>query len=76
MCVYGETFRGNFQTTTYTNKKTIKKSGGSRMNQTTNWWEDLFQGPISLGLNKDRLTELEEEQFIYFASTEDAEAMN
>ena len=34
------------------------------MNQTTNWWEDLFQGPISLGLNKDRLTELEEEQFI------------
>lgn len=46
------------------------------MNQTTNWWEDLFQGPISLGLNKERLTELEEEQFIYFASTEDTEAMN
>lgn len=38
------------------------------MNETANWWEEVFTGPMSLGLNKERLNELQEESFIYFQS--------
>ncbi|WP_342525986.1 hypothetical protein MKY84_10680 [Chryseomicrobium sp. FSL W7-1435] len=43
------------------------------MNETRNWWEEVFTGPISLGLNKEKMAELEEEQFIYFAATQEQE---
>lgn len=43
------------------------------MNETRNWWEEVFTGPISLGLNKDRMLELEEEQFIYFSQIDESD---
>lgn len=43
------------------------------MTKTETWWEPIFSGNLSLGLNKDRLAELEEESFIYFNDTEESE---
>lgn len=39
------------------------------MTETETWWEPIFTGAIALGLNKERMNELEEESFLYF--TED-----
>lgn len=44
------------------------------MTKTETWWEPIFSGNLSLGLNKERLAELEEESFIYFNDTEEIEA--
>ncbi len=36
------------------------------MTTTETWWETIFEGNLSLGMNKERFTELEEENFLYF----------
>ncbi|HJF32988.1 MAG TPA: hypothetical protein K8V56_14595 [Sporosarcina psychrophila] len=36
------------------------------MTTTDIWWETIFEGNLSLGINKERLGELEEESFLYF----------
>ncbi len=36
------------------------------MTTTDTWWEAIFEGNLSLGINKERLVELEEENFLYF----------
>ena len=44
------------------------------MVKTEIWWEPIFSGNLSLGINKERLNELEEESFIYLnTTTEDVE---
>lgn len=43
------------------------------MTETETWWEPIFKGAIALGLNKERLNELEEESFLYF--TEEKQEM-
>ena len=40
------------------------------MTTTETWWEEIFEGNLSLGINKERLTELEEENFLYFEVAE------
>ncbi len=40
------------------------------MTETETWWEPIFQGPRALGLNKERINELEEESFLYFQQVE------
>ncbi len=45
------------------------------MLKTETWWEPIFSGRLSLGINKDRLNELEEEAFIYFDDTEEDETL-
>ncbi|MEK3974295.1 MULTISPECIES: hypothetical protein [unclassified Psychrobacillus] len=43
------------------------------MTETQTWWEPIFQGPKSIGLNKERLlNELEEETFLYFQQDDSA----
>ena len=44
------------------------------MTKTETWWEPIFFFFLSLGLNKNRLAELEEESFIYFHDTEEIES--
>ncbi|SDM47273.1 hypothetical protein SAMN05518871_101313 [Psychrobacillus sp. OK028] len=36
------------------------------MTETETWWEPIFTGAIALGLNKERMNEIEEESFLYF----------
>ena len=36
------------------------------MQVTKNWWEDLFEGHLALGINKEKLCELENEHFLFF----------
>lgn len=36
------------------------------MTNTAAWWEDLFEGNLSPGIDRNRLTELENENFLYF----------
>lgn len=40
------------------------------MTTTETWWEEIFEGKLSLGINKERLTELEDENFLYFEGEE------
>ncbi|MGI2327400.1 hypothetical protein [Planococcus sp. YIM B11945] len=36
------------------------------MNDHTNWWEPIFSGELEVGLNKNRLDDMEQETFLYF----------
>lgn len=40
------------------------------MTTTGTWWEEIFEGNLSLGINKERLFELEEENLLYFEEGE------
>jgi hypothetical protein len=37
-----------------------------KMTETETWWETIFTGAFAMGINKERLSELEEESFLYF----------
>ncbi|QTD42506.1 hypothetical protein [Sporosarcina sp. Te-1] len=36
------------------------------MTTTETWWETIFEGNLSLGLNKERIADLDDETFLYF----------
>lgn len=36
------------------------------MNENTNWWEPVFSGQLEIGLNKEKLENVEEEAFLYY----------
>lgn len=36
------------------------------MTTTETWWETIFEGNLSLGLNKERISDLEDETFLYY----------
>lgn len=36
------------------------------MTETETWWEPIFTGAFALGINKERINEIEEESFLYF----------
>ena len=36
------------------------------MTTTDTWWETIFEGNLAIGVNKERMSELEEEHFLYF----------
>lgn len=33
---------------------------------TETWWEEIFSGPLSVGLNEQKTFQLEDESFLYF----------
>lgn len=33
---------------------------------TETWWEAIFSGPLSIGINEKKMVELEDELFLYF----------
>ncbi|MET3575693.1 hypothetical protein ACFFIY_08110 [Bhargavaea ullalensis] len=36
-----------------------------------NWWDEMFTGNLELGINKERLAELEQENFLYFTEEQE-----
>ncbi|WP_185959459.1 hypothetical protein [Planococcus salinarum] len=36
------------------------------MKENTNWWEPVFTGQLEIGLNKEKLEDVEEEAFLYY----------
>ncbi|WP_256381699.1 hypothetical protein [Sporosarcina sp. HYO08] len=42
------------------------------MTTTETWWEAIFEGDLAHGINKERLTELEEEHFLYFDDNDES----
>ncbi len=36
------------------------------MNNQTNWWEPIFSGELEIGLNKEKLEDIDQEAFLYF----------
>lgn len=36
------------------------------MDKGANWWEPIFSGELEVGLNKERLGDLEQESFLYY----------
>lgn len=36
------------------------------MDETKNWWEPVFTGELEIGLNKEKLQDVEEEAFLYY----------
>jgi hypothetical protein len=43
------------------------------MTTTDTWWETIFEGNLSSGINKERLVDLEEENFLYFDEVQQIE---
>jgi hypothetical protein len=41
------------------------------MTETATWWETIFTGAFAMGINKERLSELDEESFLYFKEVQD-----
>ncbi|WP_186763829.1 hypothetical protein [Planomicrobium sp. CPCC 101079] len=39
------------------------------MNNQPNWWEPIFSGELEIGLNKEKLEDIEQESFLYFSET-------
>ncbi|WP_168214720.1 MULTISPECIES: hypothetical protein [unclassified Lysinibacillus] len=33
---------------------------------TETWWGEIFSGPLSIGVNEQKLAQLEDESFLYF----------
>ena len=33
---------------------------------TETWWEDIFSGALAIGLNEQKIRQLEDESFLYF----------
>lgn len=33
---------------------------------TETWWGEIFSGPLSIGLNEQKIQQLEDESFLYF----------
>ena len=33
---------------------------------TETWWGEIFSGPLSIGLNEQKVKQLEDESFLYF----------
>ena len=33
---------------------------------TETWWGEIFLGPLSIGLNEQKIAQLEDESFLYF----------
>ena len=40
------------------------------MTTTETWWETIFEGNLSIGFDKERIGELEDEHFLYFKDEE------
>lgn len=40
------------------------------------WWENIFEGHLAHGVNKERMSELEREEFLYFEMDEVDEPLN
>ena len=36
------------------------------MGKQANWWEPIFSGELEVGLNKEKLDDLDQESFLYF----------
>lgn len=36
------------------------------MSKQSNWWEPIFSGELEIGLNKEKLEEIDQESFLYF----------
>lgn len=47
------------------------------MTTTETWYETIFEGDLAIGFDKERMSELEEEHFLYFKDDEIShEALN
>ena len=43
---------------------------------TETWWEDIFSGALAIGLNEQKLCQLEDESFLYFTEPETDQQLN
>ncbi|MCM3386565.1 hypothetical protein LG296_05315 [Ureibacillus chungkukjangi] len=41
------------------------------MISTDTWWEKIFSGPLSVGLNEERLHQLKDESFLFLKEDEE-----
>lgn len=46
------------------------------MNTQETWWENVFEGHLALGFNKERMSELDHEEFLYFENEPIEEQVN
>lgn len=44
------------------------------MTTTETWWKNLFEGNLALGINHERLDELDGETFLYFKEEREEES--
>ncbi|WP_198166024.1 MULTISPECIES: hypothetical protein [Sporosarcina] len=46
------------------------------MNTQETWWENVFEGHLAHGFNKERMSELDHEEFLYFENESVEEQLN
>ncbi len=51
------------------------KGGSSIMISTDTWWEKIFSGPLSIGINGEKVHQLEDESFLFLNEEEEPEQM-
>lgn len=39
------------------------------MNENANWWEPIFTGTLEMGVDKDKLETINEENLLYYGET-------
>jgi hypothetical protein len=42
------------------------EEGANDMISTEYWWEEIFSGPLAIGINEEKIHQLEDESFLYF----------
>lgn len=47
-------------------RKNFIKEGANDMISTKYWWEDIFSGPLAIGINEEKIHQLEDESFLFF----------
>jgi len=40
------------------------------MISTENWWEQIFSGPLAIGINEEKVHQLEDESFLFLSEDE------
>lgn len=36
------------------------------MNEHSQWWEPIFSGQLEVGIDKEKMTDMDKEDFLYF----------
>lgn len=43
------------------------------MNEHSQWWEPIFSGQLEVGIDKEKMTDVDKEDFLYFREETETE---
>lgn len=63
-------FNFNFQMV-FSKERGQNEGGNLIMISTETWWEKIFSGPLSIGINGEKVHQLEDESFLFLKEEEE-----